>query len=117
MIHKSKVLYGVASYIDDEIVAKLAGSWKAWAVGGMAGIAVSRADGLLSQLANNPMVKALGLIDGENIDVEAIVAELRKQAQKGAATVDIPMIGPVTFGPADVDSLYRHIMQAGGGNV
>lgn len=117
MIHKSKVLYGIASYIDDEIVSKLAGSWKAWAVGGLAGIAVSRADGLITQYANNPMVKALGLIDGENIDVDVIIAELRKQAQRGTATIDVPLIGPITFGPADVDSLHRHIMQAGGVNA
>lgn len=117
MVHKSKVLYGIAGYIDDEIVAKLSGSWKAWVVGGLAGIAVSRADGLITQYANNPMVKALGLIDGENIDVDAIIAELRKQAQRGSATVDIPMLGPITFTAADVDSLHRHIMQAGGGSA
>lgn len=116
MIHKSKVLYGVASYIDAEIVAKLAGSWKAWAVGGLAGLAVSRADGLISQYANNPLVKALGLIDGENIDVDAIITELRKQAQRSPATIDVPLVGPVTFTAADVDSLHRHIMQAGGMN-
>lgn len=116
MVHKSKVLYGIASYIDDEIVAKLAGSWKAWAVGGAAGLAVSRADALIAQLAQNPAVRALGLIDGENIDVEGIVAELRKQAQKSPATINVPLIGPIAFGPADVDSLYRHIMQAGGAN-
>lgn len=114
MVHKSAVLHGIAAYIDDEIVAKLSGSWKAWAVGGAAGIAVSRAGSLIDQFAGNPAVKALGLIDGENIDVDTIIAELRRQAQRGTATVDIPLIGPITFGPADVDSLYRHIMKAGG---
>lgn len=114
MVHKSRVVRGVASFIDAEIVSKLSGSWKAWAVGGLAGIAVARVDGLFSYLSNNAMVKALGLIDGENVDIDIIIAELRKQAQRGTATVDIPMIGPVTFGPADVDSLHRHIMQAGG---
>lgn len=111
MVHKSKVIYGIAGYIDDEIVSKLAGSWKAWAVGGLAGIAVNRADGLMAQYANHPMVKSLGLIEGENIDVETIITELRKQAQRGAATIDIPIVGPVTFTATDVDSLYRHIMQ------
>lgn len=109
MIHKSKVLHGVAAYIDDEIVSKLAGSWKAWAVGGLAGIAVSRGDALISQYANNPIVKALGLMDGDMIDVEAIATELRRQASRGPATIDVPLIGPITFGPSDIDSLYRHI--------
>lgn len=114
MVHKSKVLYGIAAYIDDEIVAKMAGSWKAWVIGGAAGIAVSRADAIIAQLAENHVVKAMGLIDGENIDVETVFAELRKQAQKAPATIAVPLIGPITFGPTDVDSLYRHIMQAGG---
>lgn len=114
MVHKSKVLRGIAAYIDDEIVSKLTGSWKAWAVGGLAGIAVSRGDALITQCAGNPIVKALGVIDGENIDVDIIISELRKQAQKGTATIDVPIIGPITFGAADIDSLHRHIMQAGG---
>ena len=114
MVHKSKVLYGIAGYVDDEIVARLAGSWKAWAVGGLVGIAVNRADALIVQLTQNPVVQALGLIDGENVDVETIIKELRKQASKGTATIEVPLIGPVTFGVADVDSLYRHIMSAGG---
>ena len=110
MVHKSKVLTGIASYIDDEIVSKMAGSWKAWVFGSAAGIVVSRADGLISAAANNPTIKALGLIDGENIDVDAIYAELRKQAQKGTATLDMPILGPITFSASDVESLYRHIM-------
>ena len=112
MVHKSNVLRGIAAYVDDEIVAKLAGSWKAWAVGGLAGIAVSRGDALITQYADNPVVKALGIIDGENIDVDIIIGELRKQAQKGAATIDVPIVGPITFTAADVDSLYRHIKGA-----
>lgn len=112
MVHKSKVLNGLVNYIDAEIMSKMAGSWKAWVVGGAAGLIAGRADRILSALAANPMIAALGLIEGENIDVEAIIAELRKQAQKGTATVVVPLIGPITFGPADVDSLYRHIMGA-----
>lgn len=116
MVHKSKVLYGLASFVDDEIVAKLAGSWKAWVIGGLSGLAVARADAVLTRVSDHPMVKMLGLMDGEMVDVDIIISELRKQAQRGTATVDVPMLGPITFGPADVDSLHRHIMSAGGGN-
>lgn len=112
MIHKSRVLNGIAAYIDEEIVSKMAGSWKAWVIGGAAGVVVSRADNLIAGLAENPIVKALGLIDGENVDVEGIYAELRKQAQRGTATVELPLIGPITFNASDVDALYRHIKEA-----
>lgn len=112
MIHKSRVMQGIAAYIDNEIVSQMSGSWKSWVIGSAAGIALSRADEMLTNLAANPIVKALGLIDGENIDVETIYEELRRQAQRGAATVELPMLGAITFSVADVDSLYRHIKGA-----
>ena len=112
MVHKSKVINGIAGYVDAEIISKMAGSWKAWLVGGVAGLAAARAGVLIDELAKNPMVNALGIVQGENVDVEAIYAELLKQAQKGSATVELPVVGPITFGVADVESLYRHIMGA-----
>lgn len=112
MIHKSRVMHGIAAYIDEEIVSKMAGSWKSWVIGSAAGIAVSRIDDILNTLTGNPIVQALGLVEGENIDVETIYTELRKQAQKGTATVELPLVGPITFSAADVDSMYRHIKGA-----
>lgn len=110
MIHYTRVLQGVANYVDNELVSKLAGSWKAWMLGGMAGIAVSRGEALFMQYKDNPVARALGLVDGENIDVDSVFAELRKQASKGTATMTLPVIGAVTFGTADVDALHRYIM-------
>lgn len=110
MVHKSKVLNGIAAYIDDEILPKMAGSWKAWVIGSAAGIAISRADSIFTAASNIPAVKALGLIEGENIDIDTIYSELRRQAQKGTATIDLPVIGPITFNLGDVESMYRHIM-------
>lgn len=112
MIHKSRVINGVAAYVENEIVAKMAGSWKAWVFGGAAALAVARAGKLMDALAGNPMVQALGIAEGENIDVDAIYTELLKQAQKSSMTIDLPVIGPVTFGVGDVESLYRYIKGA-----
>lgn len=111
MVHKSKVLQGIVNYVDAEIISKMSGSWKAWVVGGAAGLIAARADRIIAALSSSPLVTALGIVEGENIDVDAIITELRKQAQKGTATVVVPLIGPITFGAADVDSLYRHIME------
>ena len=35
MLHYSRVIQGISNFIDAELVGKLAGSWKAWALGGM----------------------------------------------------------------------------------
>ena len=110
MVHRSKVLHGLAAYVDNEIVAKMAGGWKAWVVGGAAGIIVARADKFMAALAANPMAQALGVVEGENIDIDLIYAELLKQAQKSSATVELPIIGPITFSASDIESAYRYII-------
>lgn len=114
MVHYKKVIQGIVNYIDDEFVSRFSGSWKAWAIGGMAAIVAARADTAFSALRDNPALKALGLIDGENIDIDVIYAELLRQAQKGTATVEMPVVGAVTFSAEDVESVYRHIVNAKG---
>ena len=109
MLHYTKVIQGIANYIDAELVGKLAGSWKAWLLGGMAVIAMTRAEQIFQGIKYNPAMAALGLVDGENVNVDILFSELRKQAQKGTATATLPVIGPVTFTAADVDALYRYI--------
>ena len=79
-------------------------------LGSMAGIAVSNGEKMFRQYKDMPVLAALGIVDGENINIETIYTELRKQAQRGSATVTLPVVGAVTFGPADVDSMYRYIM-------
>lgn len=109
MVHYTKVIQGIASFVDNELVGKLTGSWKAWLLGGLAGIVMSNAERMFNQYKDMPILATLGLIDGENINVDAVYAELKKQAQKGTATVVLPIIGPVTFGTSDVDALFRYI--------
>lgn len=109
MVHYMRVIQGIAAFIDNEIVGKLTGSWKAWVLGGAAGIAVAKAQDIFMQYKDMPLLASLGLIQGENINVDAVYAELKKQAQKGTATLSLPIVGPVTFGTTDVDALYRYI--------
>lgn len=110
-MHYSQVVNGIVGYIDDELLSKMKGTGKAWLAGTVVGLAASRAEAMIRQYSSNPLVKASGLIDGENIDVDAIYAELLRQAQKGSATIQIPLMGAVTFDVKDVESLYRHIKE------
>lgn len=112
MVHYKKVIQGVTQYIDDEFISRFSGSWKAWLLGTATALAAARMDNIFKALHDNAALKALGLVDGENIDADAVLAELKRQAQKGTATVSLPVLGAVTFGPEDVDALYRNIMSA-----
>lgn len=109
MLHYTRVINGVAGYVDNELLPALKGSWKAWLLGGMAGIVAAQGEALFNQYKDMPLFTSLRLIDGENINVDLIHAELRRQAQKGTATVSVPIIGPITFGHSDVEKLFHYI--------
>jgi hypothetical protein len=109
MLHYSRVIQGIMAFVDNEIVKAMAGSWKAWVVGGMASIAAANAEQLFNQYKGNALLASMRLIEGENINIDLIHAELRKQAQRGTATVTVPIIGPITFNSADVEKLFHYI--------
>lgn len=109
MVHYSRVINGLLLYIENEMAAKLAGSWKAWGLRVLASMAAGKAEDLYHQIASKPLATTIGLIDGENVNVDGIIGELRKVAQNSSATIDIPMIGPYTVGIADIDALNRYI--------
>lgn len=52
----------------------------------------------------------MGVIDDQDqIDIDAIYREFAAQAQRGAVTFDVPLVGALTLTVADVDKLYRYI--------
>ena len=110
MYSYDKVMNGIAKYIDNEIVDKIPG-WKKWLVGSGIGMMLSNSNNIFEQVKNNEFVKLLNIIDDyDNIDVENIYKELKKQAQKGSIDVDLPMIGSFRLNDQDVDKLYRFIV-------
>ena len=110
MIHKSRIAAGLATYIDKELAAQFAGSLKGWGVAMAGGIVAARADRVLDVLIQVPAVRALGIADGEMIDDELLFAVLAEAAAKSSATVDVPLLGPVTFTGNDIDALRRYVM-------
>ena len=111
MVTYNQVVNGMAKYIDQEIINKIQG-WQRWALGAGAGIMMTKGANIFNTLKANPVVKMLDVIDeNDMIDIDTIYAELRKQAEKGSATFDAPMIGTITLTKDDVDKLYRLIKE------
>lgn len=105
----SKVINGIAKYIDTEIVEKIVG-WRKWIVGGGIGIALSNMTDVFNQVKNNEFVKMLNIVDKDDkINVEKIYKEMKKQAKKSAITFDAPVIGAITLNEQDVDKIYEMI--------
>ena len=111
MVTYNQVVNGMAKYIDQEIVNKIQG-WQRWALGAGAGIMMNKGTNIFNAFKAHPVVKMLEVIDDNDmIDIDTIYAELRKQAEKGSATFDAPMIGTITLTKDDVDKLYRLIKE------
>lgn len=112
MIHYTKVVQGLMAYADAEILSKMGGSLKAWGIGVVLDLIGGSAESVYRWVQSIPMIDAVHVIDGENVDVDRLYALLRKRAQNGPATENIRFVGPITFTTADVDALYRHIKGA-----
>ena len=113
MVTYNQVVNGMTQYIDQEIVNKIQG-WQGWALGALSSIAISnKGANIFNALKANPIIKMLEVIDeNDMIDIDTIYTELRKQAEKGSATINTPMIGTITLTKDDVDKLY-HLIKEG----
>lgn len=110
MIHYSKMLNGLATYIDRELAGQFNGSLKGWAISAAGGIISARAGQILTAAMSNPMLAGMGIVDGEMIDEDLLYSQFSTAASKGNATVNIPLLGPVTFTAKDVDAMHRYII-------
>lgn len=110
MVTLAQVRTGLERYIEAEIISQIA-DWRKWVIGAAASMALDKSTDIFNQLKGNPMVKALGVIDDQDmIDIDRLHAEFAKQAQRGAITIDVPMLGALTLNAHDVDRLYQYIM-------
>jgi hypothetical protein len=81
----------------------------------LARIAVGRILGnpeqIKQSLLGNGLFRTFAVMDSEgNVDLENLARDLKREiANKGKITVDIPLLGKVTFVPTDVDEIYREI--------
>lgn len=105
-----QVVNGIINYADNEIMAKLPTSGK-WIVGTAIGLASNKATHMIDSLKDNMVVKALDVIDDDGmIDVDALISAMRSSADRyGKLTVEVPMIGRLSFTASDVDSLRSYI--------
>jgi hypothetical protein len=110
VIHYTKVLNGLAAYIHRELAAQFTGSLKGWAIEAVGGILAARAGQMMEGLMANPILKAMQIVDGEMVDEDLLISQLLAAAQASNATVNIPVLGPVTFTKGDVEALHRYII-------
>lgn len=112
MVKFEKVLDGVAKFMDKEIYPGM-NDWQEVLVRVVAGRIFECREVVKKSLVNNGIVRTFGVIDEDgNVDIEGLAADIKKEIQKKTKiTVEIPMLGSMTFHPSDVDKLRNFIME------
>lgn len=111
MVTYNQVVNGVSRFIDAEILNKIQGMSKI-ALGVGSGVMLRRGENLFNVLKQQPVIKMLEIIDeNDNIDIDIIYEELKKQMENNSMTFNIPMIGKITLTKDDVDRLYSLIVE------
>ncbi len=112
MVTLVQLISGIKEFIDEEVIMKMSGLSK-WIVGAGLSMAMDNAVNTFNELKSTPIVKSLGIIhDDDTIDIDKLYAKLKEQAQMHeAVSINIPMVGAMTFRAEDLDHLYRDIMK------
>lgn len=111
MVTLAQAQAGVGRYIEAEIISKIQG-WQRWVIGAGASRALSRSTDIFNQIKDNGLIKMMGIIDDATgqIDIDALHQEFAKQAEHGAITFHVPLVGALTLDKQDVDRIYQYII-------
>ena len=113
MVTLNQVQNGIVKYLDAEITPNIIG-WQKWVFGASVSIALSKITNIFNALKQNEFIKMLEILDeNDNIDIDTLYREFYKQAQKGAITFTVPVVGAMTLNHTDVEKLYRYIIEGG----
>lgn len=110
MVSFDQVLDGLARYLNKNFYANL-NDWQEIVARLAIGRIIGNPEALKQSLQANPFVRTFAIFDSEgNVDLEPIMRDLRKEIErKGKMTVEIPMLGKISFTGEDVTELYREI--------
>ena len=103
MITLEKLKKGLSAYLDDEVIPNLPG-WRQFVFGGAAALLISNLD----RWMQHPVVAALGIVNGNMVDIDSAYKEIRKRVN-APFSVNVPGIGEMKFMPEDIDRLYQRL--------
>lgn len=98
---------GIQRYVDYDLSPGLPELAQAM-IGGAVALYIAKAETILRRLSGEPYVAVLGIIDGDQVDVEAIHDAFAPRV-KGTIPVKLPLIGSMSFDRAEVEKLFERI--------
>ena len=72
---------------------------------------IGNPEALKQSLMANGIVRTFAVMDSEgNVDLENLARDLKREIErKGKISVEVPMIGKISFVASDIDEIYREI--------
>jgi hypothetical protein len=114
MMEIATIRDGVMAYAETHMMPKMDSKGQ-FVLGIGLGVVTSRMEALVGSLADNELVKTLGIIRDGQIDYDALFSAAMAQIKRqGKLVWDAPMIGRLAFGEQDLRDLHQCIMNQGG---
>ena len=114
MMEITRIRDGVMDYATTYMMPKMDSKGQ-FVLGLGLGMVSSRIEALMGTLADNELVKTLGIIQNGQVDYDSLFNAAMAQMQRQRKLVwDIPMIGRLSFEEQDLRDLHQCIMKQGG---
>jgi hypothetical protein len=112
MVTIEQVEKGVASYLDTELMPKLADNpLQKVLVRTAISLGIRKSGNIIRGVSENQFVKMLEIFDDDcNIDIDILKEEVIKQIGPEGLSFEVPVVGKMTFHKEDIEKLYKHIV-------
>lgn len=110
MATTEQIKAGIGNYIQTRLMPRLDGK-RQFLLGTVYGLCVNKMDTLIAHAAQNPTVRALGVVqENGEIDIDALYSAALAQMQaQGKVSVDISLLGTFAFDENDLRELRQMI--------
>lgn len=117
MMEIAKVKQGIMEYATTQMMPQMDSKGQ-FMLGVGLGLVSTRLERVLQTLGENEAIKVLGIIDGTNIDYEALHGAMLAQIKRqGKLVWDVPLIGQLAFNEQDLHNLHQAVIRQGGSAV
>ena len=110
MVEFNRVIDGLIRYLNNNLFAKM-NDWQEVLARIAVGRIIGNPEALKQSLMANGIVRTFAVMDSEgNVDLENLAIDLKREIErKGKISVEVPMLGKMSFVASDVDEIYREI--------
>ncbi len=107
-----KVISGLSRYINNNNLYENMNDWQELIARMAVGRIMTNEENIKKSLVDNPFIRTFDIMDASGmVDVDSLASDLKREiSRKEKLTLSVPIIGKLTFTPADVDCLRQCIM-------